>query len=337
MKNNDFSFYIRKYLTHYLPIEKNFNSNTIDTYRTAFILMLEYLEEKGMKAENIEIKDITRAQVIGFMDWLESERDNSVSTRNNRLAAIHSFFRYLQYEYPDYMDEYRRIIAIPFKKAKNKEMAYLTVEEMKILLEQVDTTTVAGYRDYLLLFTMYETGARVSEICNIRIGDFRMSKPYSVKILGKGNKERTIPVSELLVSKIRKYLEMNGMEEALRDTLLFSNRKKEAYCRHGIAFILKKYISKAREIRPDLFAKDISPHTLRHTRAMHLLSDDVNLVYIRDILGHSSIVTTERYARADSAKKRKALEQSYKTFGNDNYQEWKNESVLQWLKKFNTN
>ena len=337
MKSTDFSFYIRKYLTHYLPTEMNFNSNTIDTYRTAFILMLEYLESTGLKAEYLEIKDITRDQVIGFMDWLENERDNAVSTRNNRLAAIHSFFRYLQYEYPDYMDEYRRILAIPFKKMKNKEMAYLTVEEMKVLFEQIDTSTPNGFKDYVLLFTMYETAARVSEICNLRIGDFRMSKPYSVKILGKGNKERTIPVSEILINKVKKYMEIMEMTDVPIDTLLFSNRRKEAYCRHGIAYVLKKYVSMAREVHPALFAKDISPHTLRHTKAMHLLSDDVNLVYIRDILGHTSITTTERYARADSAKKREAFEKSYRTFGNDNYQEWKNESVLEWLKKFNTN
>ena len=336
MKSSDFSFYIRKYLTHYLPTEKNFDSNTIDTYRTAFILLLQYLETQNLKAEYVELKDITRAQIIGFLDWLEEEKGNAVTTRNNRLAAIHSFFRYLQYEYPDYMDEYRKIIAVPFKKTRNQEMAYLTVEEMKLLIEQIDTTTKRGYRDYVLIYTMYETAVRVSEVCNIKIGDIRFSKPYCLQVLGKGNKYRTIPVSDNLISKLQKYLEMNVMTTAPKDTLLFANKQHQKLSRHGISYILNKYVEKARAVRPDLFTKTVTPHTIRHSRAMHLLQDDVHLVYIRDILGHVSIVTTERYARADSAKKREALEKSYKTFGTDNFQEWKNESVLKWLKSFSS-
>ena len=337
MKHNDFSFYIRKYLTHYLPIEKNYNSNTIGTYRTAFILLLEYLETQSLKAEYIELKDITRNRIVGFLDWLEDEKGNSISTRNNRLAAIHSFFRYLQYEYPDYMDEYRNIIAVPFKKTRNQEMSYLTVEEMRLLMEQIDTTTQKGYRDYVLIYTMYESGARVSEVCNIKISDIRFSKPHSLQVLGKGNKSRTIPVSENLISKIQKYVEMNNLTKVPKDTLLFTNSQHQKLCRHGISYILSKYVEKARAKRSDLYTKAVTPHTLRHSRAMHLLQDDVNLVYIRDILGHSSVVTTERYARADSAKKREALEKSYKTFGTDNFQEWKNESVLKWLKSFSAN
>ena len=336
MKNSDFSFYIRKYLTHYLPTEKNFDSNTIDTYRTAFILLLEYLETQNLKAEYVELKDITRARIIGFLDWLEKEKGNAATTRNNRLAAIHSFFRYLQYEYPDYMDEYQKIIAVPFKKTQNQEMAYLTVEEMKLLIEQIDTTAASNYRDYVLIYTLYETAVRVSELCNIKIGDFRFSKPYCLQVLGKGNKYRSIPVSDNLVQKLQKYLEMNNMTTVPKDTLLFTNRQHQKLCRHGINYILNKYVGKARSARPDLFTKKVTPHTIRHTRAMHLLQDDVNLVYIRDVLGHVSIVTTERYARADSAKKREALEKSYKNFGIDNYQEWKNESVLKWLKSFSS-
>lgn len=333
MKSNDFSFYLRKYLTHYLPTEKNFDSNTIDTYRTAFILFLEYLETQNLKAEYVELKDVTRTRIVGFLDWLE-EKGNAITTRNNRLAAIHSFFRYLQYEYPDYLDEYRKIIAIPFKKAQNQEMAYLTVEEMKLLIEQIDTTKKNGYRDYVLIYTMYETAVRVSELCNIKIGDIRFSKPYCLKVLGKGNKYRTIPVSDNLIVKLQKYLEINNMTAVPKDTLLFINKQHMKLCRHGINYILNKYVEKARSKRPDLYTKRITPHTIRHSRAMHLLQDDVNLVYIRDILGHVSIVTTERYARADSAKKREALEKSYRTFGADNFREWENESVLKWLKSF---
>lgn len=334
MKTNDFSYYIRNFLTHYLPTEKNYSANTIDAYRTAFILFLEFLSIQGIKAEKVEIRDITRQRIMDFLDWLESERNCGISTRNSRLAAIHSFFRYLQYEMPDYLDEYQRILYLPFKKTRNIEMAYLTVEETKTLFEQVDTTTTEGYRDYVLLLTMYETAIRVSELADIRIGDFRMTKPFSLKVIGKGNKERTIPVSESYMNKIQKYMDLQDMKNRPLTDLMFVSNRKEKLTRHGIAYILKKYVKKAREQHPELFRKNITPHTMRHTKAMHLLGDDVNLIYIRDVLGHTSVTTTERYARVDSAKKREALEKSYRIFGNDNHQEWKNESILDWLKSF---
>lgn len=135
---SDFSYYLRKYLTEYLPREKGFNKNTIDSYRYAFILLLEYLNSIGIKAEKLTIADLNMDVIIHFLNYLEEERNNSAVSRNNRLAAIHSFFRFLEYEYPDYIDEYIRIINIPFKKVRIKQMSYLTVEEMTVLLKSID-------------------------------------------------------------------------------------------------------------------------------------------------------------------------------------------------------
>lgn len=334
MKNNDFTYYLRKFLTDYLPNEKGLSVNTIDAYRYTFILLLEYLCSIGLKAEKIKIIDITRSNIEHFLTYLESKKKNSATTRNCRLAAVHSFFRYLQYEYPDYMDEYKKIIEIPFKKTKSRTMAYLTIEAMTTLLEQIDINKRNGYRDYMMILLLYETAVRVSELINITINDFRLTKPYNLKVIGKGNKQRSIPISDVFVKKLVAYIDTKGLNNTSKTTLLFSNSSKQKLTRAGINYIVNKYISTARESHSVLYPDKVTPHTLRHTKAMHLLGDDVNLIYIRDILGHSSIQTTEVYARTDSARLRNAIESAYKDISTDEKPEWENESVLKWLKKF---
>ena len=204
--NNDFSYYLRKFLSEYLPREKGFNSNTIDSYRYSFILLLNYLKDVGIKAEKVKIIDLTKDRIVDFLNYLENNRNNSISTRNSRLAAIHSFFKYLQYEYPDYIDEYIKILNVPFKKTKTKQMSYLTVEEMAKLIGVIDKSSEYGYRDYMIILLMYESAIRVSELINVRLIDFRFSKPYSIKIVGKGNKQRYVPLSEQFIEKVQEYV-----------------------------------------------------------------------------------------------------------------------------------
>lgn len=332
---NDFSYYLRKFLTEYLPREKGFDTNTIDAYRYTFIVLLEYLKEIGYKAEKLKISDITKKNIEGFLNYLEEKRGNSTVTRNSRLAALRSFFNYLQYEYPDYIDEYQRIMAIPFKKAKTRQMSYLTVEEMSLLLKEIDTSTDEGYRDYMILLTMYETAVRVSELINIKYIDFRFSKPYSISVTGKGNKQRYIPLSEKYIQSVKKYIESPMNSKRIETDFLFYNRSGQKLTRAGIGYIIDKYVDMAKAKYPSLFKNKVTPHTLRHTKAMHLLQDDVNLVYIRDILGHSSIQTTEIYARTDSARLREAVEKAYKDLSKETNYNWQNESILEWLKQFN--
>lgn len=330
--NTDFSYYLSKFLCEYLPREKGFNTNTIDSYRYTFIILLNYLKTVGINAEKLEITDITKNKIVDFLNYLEKDRDNSIATRNSRLAAIHSFFKYLQYEYPDYLDEYIKILNIPFKKTKTKQMSYLTVEEMKKLMETVDTNTEYGYRDYMIILLMYESAIRVSELIKVRPIDFKLSKPYSIKIVGKGNKQRYVPLSEQFIEKIKKYL--STLSNKLETDLLFTNHSRSGLTRAGVGHILNKYVAIAKNKNPSLFKENISPHTLRHTKAMHLLQDDVNLVYIRDILGHSSIQTTEVYARADSARLRQAIESSYKELSKETKCNWQEKSIIEWLKSF---
>ena len=203
---------------------------------------------------------------------------------------------------------------------------------MKKLMETVDTNTEYGYRDYMIILLMYESAIRVSELIKVRPIDFKLSKPYSIKIIGKGNKQRYVPLSEQFIEKIKKYL--STLSNKLETDLLFTNHSRSGLTRAGVGHILNKYVAIAKNKNPSLFKENISPHTLRHTKAMHLLQDDVNLVYIRDILGHSSIQTTEVYARADSARLRQAIESSYKELSKETKCNWQEKSIIEWLKSF---
>lgn len=331
---NDFSYYLRKFLIEYLPREKGFNSNTIDSYRYTFILLLEYFKVQGLKAEKVQVNDLTKTLIENFLNYLEEERNNTAVTRNARLAAIHSFFKYLQYEYPDYIDEYIKIINIPFKKVRTKQMSYLSIDETKKLIKTIDVKTPYGYRDYMIILLMYESAMRVSELINIKICDFRLTKPCSVKIVGKGNKQRYVPLSEPFIEKMNKFLNADINKNKLDTDYLFLNHSNQKLTRAGVNHILNKYVTLAKNNNPKLFKDNVTPHTLRHSKAMHLLQDDVNLIYIRDILGHSSIQTTEVYARADSKKLREAIEKSYKELSKETKCNWQNKSILTWLKSF---
>ncbi len=335
MKTNDFAYYIQKFFVQYMPDEIGASINTLASYRDSYILLLRFLKERyEMPAEKVAIKDLTRDKVMAFLDWLEKERSCSVYTRNNRLAAIHSFIKYLQYEYPDYAEEYIKILRIPFKKGKRTEMAWLPPEAIKELFNQCDTLSTKGYRDYFMLYLMYETGIRVSEVLNIQIKDFRKTKPYHLKVLGKGNKERLIPLQEFVIDKLKKYLELNGWLDGPETHLLFVNPSGGQLTRQGVACVLKKYVEKARKSKPELFPNKISPHTLRHSKAMHLVQQDVNLIYIRDLLGHESIVTTQVYARADSKRKYDAIVGAYQELVTKEEPEWHNSSTLAFLESF---
>ncbi len=238
--------------------------------------------------------DITKTHTVSFLDWLEKERKCSISTRNLRLAAIHSFFKYVQYQNPENIYEYQKIMSIGNKMAPKPAMNYLTVEGIRLLLQQPDTTKARGRRNLALLSLMYDTGARVSEIINMSPQCVRLNKPYTIIITGKGNKTRVVPVLEEQLTILRTYMSENGLLlPENRQHPLFSNCWGEKLTRAGILNILSTYVKMARAADPTLIPYNISCHSLRHSRAMHLLQAGVNLVYIRDILGHENIQTTE--------------------------------------------
>ena len=337
MKPTDFSEYISDFISRYLPNEKGASANTIASYRDTFVLLLNFTEkEKQVKIEKLTLEKITKETIIGFLDWIQRERKCSNTTRNSRLAAIHSFYRYLQYESMDYMHECQKILSVRFKKIKRESMTYLTIEGIKLLLQQPDTTTSRGRRDLTLLSLMYDTGARVQETIDLTPSMLRLNKPSTIKIVGKGNKARLVPMLDAQTEHLKNYLKENRLNEPFANMYpLFFNSRKEKLTRAGINHIVQKHVKAARKENGMIIPETISCHSLRHSKAMHLLQAGVNLVYIRDILGHVSVQTTEIYARADSKQKREALEKAYVNVNPDEQPIWtKDENLVTWLKKF---
>ncbi len=337
MKPTDFSKYISDFISKYLPNEKGASANTIASYRDTFVLLLDFTQnQKHVRIENLTLEKITKETVIEFLDWIQKQRKCSDSTRNSRLAAIHSFYRYLQYESLDYLHECQKILSVKFKKSKKESINYLTIEGIKLFLQQPNTATSKGRRDLALLSLMYDTGARVQEIIDLTPSMLRLNKPATIKIIGKGNKARLVPMLDAQIEHLKNYLKENRLTEPFANMYpLFSNSRKEKLTRAGINHIVEKYIKMARKENEMIIPEKISCHSLRHSKAMHLLQAGVNLVYIRDILGHVSIQTTEIYARADSKQKREALEKAYVNVNPNEKPMWiQNENLVTWLKKF---
>jgi len=338
MKTADFSYYLTSFLKIYLPGEKGVSENTILSYRDTFILFLNFLKNsKNISAESITLEIITKDIIVDFLDWIENQRHCSITTRNIRLAAIHSFFRYLQYQNPENLQEWQRILSVPVKKTKNKTINYLTLAGIKLLLEMPDQSLKSGQRNLALLSLMYDTAARVQEIIDLTPSSIRFDKPYTVKLIGKGKKARIVPLMEPTAEILKRYMEANGLlKDYANEYPLFFNSRKEKLTRAGVNYILKKYSKMAREKTSALIPEQISCHSLRHSKAMHLLQAGINLVYIRDILGHSSVQVTEVYARADSRQKRKAIEKAYNDVSPGEQPQWQdNDNLLSWLKEFN--
>ncbi|MET3114610.1 integrase/recombinase XerD [Pedobacter sp. CG_S7] len=337
MKPTNFARYLSDFIARYLISEKGASKNTVAAYRDAFILLIRYMEEvEKLKVEKLELNHITKETVLGFLDWLQVERKCGSSTRNARLAAIHSFYSYLQHESIEYLHESQRILSVKFKKKPKETITYLTLEGIKILLEQANITTRRGRRDLALLSLMYDTGSRVQEIIDLTPANLHLTSPATVTVMGKGNKARLIPMLDIQTEHLKAYLRENKLEDRSASLYpLFSNSKGEKLTRAGVAHILKKYVEAARNKDVLLVPEKLSCHSLRHSKAMHLLQAGVNLIYIRDILGHVSIQTTEIYARADSKQKREALEKAYVNVNPEEKPRWEsNESLIDWLKNF---
>ena len=194
MKTVDFPKSLADFLTKYLPAERGMSNNTIASYRMTFILLVSFMDEyKGIKPQKLVFSDLTKKCIEEFLNHLEQVRKCSASTRNVRLAELHSFFNFVQFEWPEQLDECRRILSIKLKKAKQGTINYLTVEGIQLLLSQPDLSTKKGIRDLALLALMYDCGARVQEIIDLNPGSIRLTKPYTVKLVGKGNKARIVP------------------------------------------------------------------------------------------------------------------------------------------------
>lgn len=239
MKENDFSRYLTTFLSLYLPGHRNFSVNTIASYRDAFKLLLTFCDEvKGMKPEKITLLKLTKDLVIEFLIWLEQERGCSISTRNQRLAALHAFFRYILKESPENLYEIQKILAIPNKRKAKPMVSYLTATELKILLEQPDLKTEDGRRDLVLLVVLYDTAARVQELVDLRIGDVRLTSPTVITLHGKGNKSRLVPIMGKTHKLLQQYLDESKRTTGIAkiELPLFYNQQHKKLSRWGVLF-----------------------------------------------------------------------------------------------------
>ncbi len=333
--SNEFSKTLTDYLTVYLPTQCNYSKNTIASYCDTFKLILRYAKtEKNISADKLSLKDFKYDWVVSFLNWLRDSKGNSVSTLNQRLACIHSFFRYVQADYPQYLLEYQKILRIPFKKRPAPDVKYLSSKEVKLLLQQPNPETKTGRRAVTMLSLLYDTGARVQELVDLRVESLRLEAPAYVTLTGKGRKTRHVPLMDNTVKLLQKYLEENHLSEPYAVQYpLFVNHSKQKLTRAGVSYMLKKYTIQAQAVNPN-FPTTISPHVLRHSKAMHLLEAGVNVIYIRDILGHADVSTTGVYARANLEMKRKALEK-VENISEAGIPSWtQNHDLLEWLNSF---
>jgi site-specific recombinase XerD len=336
MKTSDFAWCLSSFLSEYLPGRINASGNTIRSYGDAFKLFLTYCRDNENTAANrIAINDVLVGTIGRFLDWLEQGRGSGISSRNQRLAAIKSFFRYVQVERPQYIAVAQKVFSIKAKKAPSVYVNYIPVDSVKVLLAQPNQTTPGGRRDAAMLSLLYDTGARVQELVDLSVKDIRLDFPAKVRLYGKGRKAREVPVMEKTARLMKDYLEDQGRFRAVQgDSPLFCNKHGKRMTRAGVAYVLKKYRNEAEMESPD-FISPVTPHTMRHSKAMHLLQAGINLFYIKDLLGHVDISTTEVYAHADIETKRNALE----AVGNKQIPAstpiWaKDQDLLEWLDGF---
>ena len=304
MKPTDFSMHLTAFLSDYLPIQKNVSRNTIKSYRDTFKLLLLFCEkEESLPAEKITMKKLSSDLVGRFLNWLETERKSSVSTRNLRLTAIHSFFRYAQSEAPESLYHYQKVLAIPVKKKRQAVVEHLSPEGIRLLLEQPDKHTAHGRRDLALMSLMYDSGARVQEIIDLSVRDFVPGNNPVLILTGKGNKTRRVPVMKNTAALVETYISENRLDLAHKASYpLFTNKQHNRLTKEGVAYVINKYAVMAHEIS-DKVPEKVKCHMLRHSKAVHLLQAGVNLIYIRDFLGHSDIKTTEIKRRSGAEAK----------------------------------
>lgn len=324
---------LRDFFIDHLPRIRGMSPHTVKSYRDSLALLLRFVAERLERpVAELDLDDLGPEEVVAFLQHLEEGRHNCVATRNVRLAAIHAFVRYLAARHPERLEQCQRILGIPFKRARSRVIDYFEYDEIQAVLSAVDRSTVDGRRDYALLATMFNTGARVQEILDLRPCDLQLSKPLQVRLVGKGRKERICPLWLQTATLLQSLLPEWGMDLGSTEAL-FRNHRGEQLTRFGVRYILAKYCDRARPGMPSLAAKRLHPHSMRHSTAVHLLKAGVDLTTISHWLGHASVNTTNRYVTIDLETKRQAIAKAKPVGdGADPVAPWRSDtSILDWL------
>ena len=299
MKN--FSYYLSHFLKEYLVVERNVSSKTIRSYKTTFQMLITYfVEEKNMKLTDITFENVTKEMILDFLNYLEEEKKNSIRTRNQRLAAIHSFYQYCSVDEIEHIENIQKILSIKTKKYEKKVQEYLTKEEVQTLLARIDTSTKIGRRNLLVLSLLYDTAARAEEIIHLKLEDIRLEEQLVI-LTGKGNKQRIVPIMENTKKLIIQYLKENKIARGF----LFGENTTYSMLKHLLLKINQM----------NIISKKITSHTFRRSRATHLLEAGVNILYIQELLGHEDISTTQEYAKVIEKNKIEAIKKASPNLG----------------------
>jgi site-specific recombinase XerD len=300
--------WVKRFLLDHLISERNLSRNTQQSYRDTLALFLPFASaRKKTPIDRLNVVDLSREVLSQFLDHLEQGRGCSVRTRNQRLAALHAIARFIAERSPEHIAWCNEMRSVPFKRFSRKELSYLDKPEMDALLAGPDPRTRQGMRDHALLLFLYNSGARVSEAASLRVSDLalRPNQIGSVQLRGKGSKTRRCPLWPATSNEL-----LGLIRNRSPDDPVFLNRLGQPITRHGVHWMLRKYIRAAASSRPTLLNRAISPHTIRHTTATHLLRSGVDINTIRAWLGHVSIDTTNIYAEVDLQRKAEVLAHS---------------------------
>lgn len=293
-------FFLRR-----LVDQRGASARTVESYRDAFELLFGFIEQRtGKPASTLGLADLDAPTVLDFLDHLETDRGNSVRTRNARLAAIHSFMRYAAVRDPASLPITQRVLAIPAKRFDRPVLGYLTRDQIAAILAAPDRSTWSGRRDAVLLATAYNTGARVSELTSLRVRHVLLDRQAAVHLYGKGRKQRVIPLWKNTAAELRRWLDQI---DRAPDAPVFPNRAGAPLTRSGVRDRLDRAVAVAQQHCPSLSGQHVTPHTLRHSTAMHLLQSGTDLAVIALWLGHESPATTHHYLEADLAAKEAVL------------------------------
>jgi integrase/recombinase XerD len=335
MKNNQASTLataLHGFFTDYLPRQRALSPHTCHSYRDSLKLLLQFVAGKKGEPSQLTVEQLSVERLTAFLQHLEAGRKNATSTRNVRLGAIHSFMRYLGAHHPQHLAQAQRLLSVPFKRAATREIHHLEFSEIQTLLHSIDFTCKDGYRDFVLLSFLFNTGARVSEAVVLQACDLRLTSPASVLLRGKGRKERVCPLWPETARALRMHLETQGtgLHEAHS---VFLNHRGQPLTRFGVRIILRKHLRRVAQELPSLKCKRLHPHSLRHSTAVHLLRSGVDLSTIANWLGHVSVNTTNKYLTLDLEAKRAALAKAKPILvRNHRAAGWRNDrNLIKWM------
>ena len=334
MTATDFAVLITKFLTEYLPLHRNCSKNTISSYKDSLKLFIFFLrDDKSMNINKFKMHQINRELILEFIEWLEN-RGNSPVTINHRLAGIKSFINFAQYESVENLAYLQSVLSVKSLKTTTRQVDYLTEEQMNKLINLPPTDTFTGLRHRIIMCLLYDTGARVQELCDLKIEDINLGNNPTVKLHGKGSKIRIVPISKNMNQILEVYISKFFSDIKLKNEYLIKNKNNQQMSRDGIEYIVQKYATILKNNDPS-FPSKVHPHMFRHSKAMHMLAVDIPIVYIRDFLGHEDISTTMIYARADSRKKNEAINNLAPKLIEENYVDWnKDKDLLDFLNSF---